>query len=141
MPGEDRAERSTMSISTCKRAFACGLAAAVVVATPVAAAPTDARRARMGVRYLVTHQARNGSFPGFGAIASTADAVVAMIAARRAPGAIDDALAFLKRNAGSATLGEEASMVLAAVAGDRDPRVFGGVNLVREIKKLSLIHI
>ena len=124
-----------MSISTCRRAFACGVTAAVLAATPGAAAPTDTRRARMGVRYLVTNQARNGSFPGFGAIASTADAVVAMVAARRAPRAIEDALDYLERNAGSASLGEEASMVLAAVAGDRDPRAFGGVNLVREIKE------
>ena len=124
-----------MSISTCRKTFACGVTAAVLAATPVAAAPTDAHRARMGVRYLVTHQARDGSFPGFGAIASTADAVVAMVAARRAPGAIEDALDYLRRNAASATLGEEASMVLATVAGDRDPRAFGGVNLVREIKE------
>ncbi len=124
-----------MSISTCKRAFACGLAAAVVVATPVAAAPTDARRARMGVRYLVTHQSADGSFPGFSARGSTADAVVAMVAARRAPDAIEDALDYLELNTGSASLGQKAKLVLAAVAGGRDPRAFGGVNLVREIKK------
>ncbi|MDQ5816527.1 MAG: hypothetical protein M3516_09585 [Actinomycetota bacterium] len=124
-----------MSISTCKRAFACGLAAAVVVATPVAAAPTDAHRARMGVRYLVTHQSADGSFPGFSARGSTADAVVAMVAARRAPDAIKDALDYLELNTGSASLGQKAKLVLAAVAGGRDPRSFGGVDLVAAIQE------
>jgi len=88
----------------------------------------------MGVRYLVTHKASDGSFPGFSARASTADAVVAMVAARRAPGAIEDALDYLEANVGDATLGQKASLALAAVAGGRNPRSFGGIDLIEAIQ-------
>jgi hypothetical protein len=124
-----------MTFTTCRRAFACGLTAALLAATPGSAAPTDADRARMGVRYLVTHQSDDGSFPGFSALASTADAVVAMVAARRSPGAIGDALDYLEANVGDATLGQKASLALAAVAGGRDPRAFGGSDLIHEIEE------
>jgi hypothetical protein len=89
----------------------------------------------MGVRYVVSHQSDDGSFPGFSALASTADAVVAMVAARRAPGAIEDALDYLEANVGDATLGQKASLALAAVAGGRDPRAFGGSDLIDEIQE------
>jgi hypothetical protein len=123
-----------MTFTTCRRAFACGLTAALLAATPGTAAPTDPDRARMGVRYLVSHQSPDGSFPGFSALASTADAVVAMVAARRAPGAIEDALGYLRTHVEEATLGQKASLALAAVAGGRDPRAFGGSNLIRQIR-------
>ena len=124
-----------MTFATCRRALACGSIAALLAATPGAAARTDTERARMGVRYLVTHQSNDGSFPGFSARASTADAVVAMVAARRSPGAIEDALDYLEANVGGATLGQKAALALAAVAGGRDPRAFGGVNLIHDIKE------
>ena len=124
-----------MTFTTCRRALACGLTAALLAATPGSAAPTDPDRARMGVRYLVSHQSDDGSFPGFSALASTADAVVAMVAARRAPGPIEDALDYLEANVGDATLGQKASLALAAVAGGRDPRAFGGSDLIDEIEE------
>ena len=124
-----------MTSTTRRRVFTCAVTAALLAATPASAAPTDPDRARMGVRYLVTHQSPEGSFPGFSALASTADAVVAMVAARRAPGAIEDALDYLEANMGDATLGQKASLALAAVAGGRNPRAFGGSDLIHEIEE------
>lgn len=119
------------------RPAAAALAAVVVVAgAPAAAAPSARTRARAAVRYLVEQQQPDGSIPAFSPEASTADAVVAMVAARRAPGAIDDAMAFLRARvqAGAVTdVGTTATVVMAAVAAGRNPRSFGGSNLVAQL--------
>jgi hypothetical protein len=113
-------------------------AAMLLSISPAAhAGPTNKKRARVAVRYIVNQQRDSGAIVALSKIGSTADAVVSMVAARRAPGAINDALGFLERKAEGGkvdTVGEKAKVVLAAVAGGRDARDFGGHNLVREIK-------
>ena len=123
------------------RIVTLGVAGAVVLSGTAAAAPSTVRRGRAAVRYIVRQQESNGSVPAFSTVGSTSDAALAMVAARRGAGALDDAVDFLrkkvKRNRVKA-LGEKAKVALAAVASGRDPRSFGGHNLVAEIRATRL---
>ena len=115
------------------RAVAALVAVGMILAIPVAEASHPRhRRARHAVRYIVTRQHADGSLPG--GLGLTADAVVAMGAARRAPRALDKALDYLEGPAiDDASTGEKAKVVLAMVAGGRDPRDVGGHDLIQEI--------
>lgn len=106
-----------------------------LVAAGVAdAGPSLKRRARVASGYVVAQQLQDGSFPGFSPLGSTADGVVSLVAAKRGPKAIGKALDYLETNVADAdTVGEKAKLVLAAVAGGRDPLAFGERNLVQEI--------
>ncbi|HVM34953.1 MAG TPA: hypothetical protein VM784_06375 [Actinomycetota bacterium] len=120
------------------RGTAGALALILAFAAPLEAGPTRKRRARTAVRYIVTQQKNNGSISAFSPVGSTADAVVSMVAARRAPRQIDRALAYLARqvNRGNVEgVGLISKVVMAAVAGGRNPRRFGGSNLVRALKR------
>ncbi len=108
--------------------------AALTAASGVSARPSARERAAVASRYLVSRQHPDGSFPGFSPVGSTADAVIALVAARRAPGAVDEALEFLATTVDGATLGQKAKVVLAVVAAGGDPRAFGGHDLVAEIE-------
>ena len=120
---------------TFKLAIACGVLAAFFLGATAVADPSFEFRARKGVRFLVSSQMEDGSIRAFSDIASTSDAILAMVAARRAPGAIDDAVGFLRDNPDLAnTVGEKAKVVMALVAAGRSPRSFAGQNLVAEIK-------
>ena len=122
-----------------------GLALLTAIALPVAvAAPASAAarvshadRARLAVRFLVEQQADDGSITALSdPINWTADAVVAMVAARRAPGAIERALDFLEANAGEVdTVGSRAKVAMALVAAGRDARAFAGRDLIAEIER------
>jgi len=123
-----------------------GVAIALVAgATPAPAAPSSTRRARLAARYIANQQAPDGSIAFFSSIGSTADAVLAFVAARRGAGAAEDALDYLRSQTASPdsegemvdTVGEKAKVALAAVAGGRDPRDFGGRNLVGEIRSVQ----
>ena len=125
-----------------RRAVALLVTGALIGAAPAGAAPSNKRRARVAVSYIASKQRDNGSVPAFSMIGSTADAVLAFTVAKRGPNARASALRFLARRAADPTeaasidsVGEKAKVVLAAVAGGRDPRDFGGRNLVREIRK------
>lgn len=98
--------------------------------------PTPTRKARLAVRYLVRHQKADGSVPGFSPLGSTADAVQAMVAARRAPGALEEAIAFVEGPViDDAGLGQKAKVLMAVVAAGRDPRDVGGHHdLIQEIE-------
>lgn len=107
--------------------------ALLLVEAAWAATPGD--RAAMAARYIAVRQRGDGSFSGFSAIGSTADAVVALVAARRGPDQIDAALDYLESNAAGVTsVGLRGKLVIAAVAGARDPRSFGGLDLVQAIE-------
>lgn len=128
-----------MAASILRRAIASFVVAALAVALgPAASAATDAeRRARAGVGYLASQQEANGSIPAFSVVASTAEAVASMVAARRGGDVIRDAIRFLTRRvaAGAVTsVGQRAQVVLAAVAAGRDPRAFGGADLVAALR-------
>ena len=105
------------------------------LATPALASPTYQRRAAMATRYIVTQQADDGSIPALDdPIPWTADAVVAMVSARRAPKAITKALGFLEASSEEIdSVGEIAKVVLALVAGGRDPHAFVGRDLIAEL--------
>lgn len=112
--------------------LACVLAFAMVATTAWATSP--AKRAALGTRYVVTRQHSDGSFPGFSAIGATTDAIISLSSAARGQSAIDKGIAYLKANVDSASLGQKAKIVIAAVAAGSDPRSFGGHDLVKEIK-------
>src|SRR5687768_1730183 len=98
----------------------------VASVSPAPAAVSRFTRARHAVRYLVTQQQPDGSIPAFSPEGSTADAVVAMVAARRAPAAIEEAVAYLKTIGPDVPLGQKAKIVLALVAAGDDPRDVNG---------------
>jgi hypothetical protein len=92
-------------------------------------------RASIAARFVVVHQHHDGSVPALSAIGSTADAVLAWVAARRAPRAIGKALDYLRTRSDDITsLGDIAKVALAWLAGGRDPRAFVGRDLVAEIE-------
>ena len=106
----------------------------VGVAGPASAVITDPQRAHRAMAYIGAQQQANGSFPGFSAIGSTADAVLDMAATGY--GAEAAAIAFLRRqvHAGHVTtIGLTAKVLMAAVAAGRDPSTFAGTNLLGHI--------
>jgi hypothetical protein len=126
---------------TTRRVFATLLCIAVVspLASSASAATTDARRARRAIGYLRSVQRPNGSIPAFSPIGSTADAVLAVQAAGVGPGVRAAAIHFLRVQTEAGALndpGLQAKVALAAAAAGRNPRAFGGHNLIGEIRSL-----
>jgi hypothetical protein len=124
-----------------RRLLVCLLVGAVITSGVAQAAPTRTRRARVAVKYLVSQQKANGSIPAFSAVGSTADAVVSMVAARRGAKAIDKAIGWLRkkvRNGKVDSLGPKAKVVLAVAAAGKNPRSFGGADLIGEIQESEL---
>ena len=120
-------------MSLLSRVSALALAFSLLFAGPAGAA-TLKQRARLAVHWLSHRQNEDGSFPGFSAIGSTADAVVSFAAARRGPTDIDEAIGYLEANESEVdSIGEIAKVVMALVAAGRDPRDFAGRDLVAEI--------
>lgn len=115
-----------------------GATAALVAASiaPAVAAPRVVERVRVATRYLAMNQQDDGSISGgFSRFGTTADAVLAFVAAQRGQRQINRSVAWLEANVdGAATLGLKAKAVLAAVAANEDPRSFGGRDLVQEIQ-------
>lgn len=123
-----------MSRRSSKGAALGAIAALIISIGPAEAAPTLRRRARIASSYLAGQQNADGSFPGFSPLGSTADAVTSLVAVRRSPSSIEAALDYLESHVAEAeTLGQKAKLVLAAVAGGRDPRDFGGQDLVQPL--------
>ncbi|MDQ3984932.1 MAG: terpene cyclase/mutase family protein [Actinomycetota bacterium] len=117
------------------RALACALSATIVIGSQAVAGPSPAFRARKAARYVVSQQMEDGSIRAFSDVASTSDAIVSLVAARRGPHAIDDAVRYLRENIALADkIGEKAKVVMALVAAGRNPRRFAGENLVGAIK-------
>jgi hypothetical protein len=106
----------------------------IAMAGPASAVITDPQRADRAMAYVGAQQRTNGSFPGFSAIGSTADAVLDMAATGYGDEA--GAIAFLRRQVhrgGVTTVGLIAKVVMAAVAAGLDPATFGGTNLLGHI--------
>jgi hypothetical protein len=89
----------------------------------------------MATHFIVSQQLEDGSIPALDdPIPWTADAVVAMVSVRRAPKAIARALDYLEASSDEIdSVGEIAKVVLAEVAGGRNPRDFVGRDLVAEL--------
>lgn len=116
-------------------AVAAAVATALTVSTGAGAAVSPEYRARMAARYVVDHQNPDGSIPTFSTIGSTADGVISLVAVRRGPKAINDAIDYLRSEETDVdTIGEKAKVVMALVAAGEDPRTFEGRNLLDEIR-------
>ncbi|MBI3647618.1 MAG: hypothetical protein HY240_02495 [Actinobacteria bacterium] len=101
-----------------------------------ALALTDGERAGRGVGFIASKQRTNGSIPAFSAIGSTADAVLAMVAAGYGRSNVRDAMKYLDRQVrrvNVTTVGLEGKVAMAAVAAGKDPTDFGGVDLIQSI--------
>ena len=119
----------------CRHWFVLLLVGCLLVPSSVGAEPTSADRARIAARFLVSHQAEDGSFQALSAVGSTADAIFSLVAVRRAPRAIATAIAYLESDEAEIdTVGELAKVVLALVAAGEDPTSFGGRDLIAEIE-------
>jgi hypothetical protein len=112
----------------------------VSTGTPADATTGDAARASSAMAYVAAHQLANGSFPGFSAVGSTADAVMDMAATGF--DAIPDAIGFLRRqvrHGNVSGVGLTAKVLLAAEAAQQSgtPGIvvtdFGGENLITAI--------
>lgn len=122
-----------------KKIGAAWLAAFMVLASAgIASAQTGPEAAAKGISWARTQQQPDGSFAGFGA-GSTVDAVLALVAAGEdpragAPGG-KSAVEFLESKVAdlAKTPGGAGKLVIGVVASGRDPRAFGGVNLVNTI--------
>lgn len=118
--------------------------ASIVIASTglaTAGAAGDQARAERAVAYLAKRQMTDGSFPAFSPIGSTADAVLAFVAAGAGPNALGDAVAFLRRQTlrGKVdTTGLRAKVILAVEAAGRDGTSFAGHDLLGEITETEL---
>jgi hypothetical protein len=102
-----------------------------------AGALTDRQRADRGVSFIAGMQRSNGSIPAFSPIGSTADAVLAFVAAGAGRARIREALGFLRRQVENGTvtdIGLQAKVVMAVSAAGGDPRTFAGANLLGAIR-------
>ncbi|MGH2755603.1 MAG: hypothetical protein ACRDLB_14395 [Actinomycetota bacterium] len=100
---------------------------------------SNVKRAKDATHYIAKVQrAKNGSFPGFSKIGSTADAVMALVAARRSPTSIDGGVRYLQDHVDDIDdLGEIAKTVLAHVAAGESTTI-GERDLVQEIEAAQL---
>jgi len=122
-----------------RRGFVATLTAAfMLLAVPASAGgPTDGDRAEVGAAYLATQQKPNGSIPAFSPIGSTADGVLAFIASGAASPSRKAALGYLRtqvQRGNVNTVGLVAKVVQAVAAAGKDPRSFGGQDLVRWLR-------
>jgi hypothetical protein len=107
------------------------------LAGPAGAALTDEERALRAVGWIAPQQGSDGSFTAFSSVGSTADAVLAFVAAGAGARETRRALSYLRRQVVEGELdgdGLKAKVVLAWTAAGRGARTIGGVNLVRELK-------
>jgi hypothetical protein len=125
------------------RLLVCALAAAVALSAVPAAAVTNKSRARTAAGYIARQQEDNGSIVSFSEYGSTADAIVALVAARRGDKTIGRALDFLARRVRNGKVFDDpdvgvlGKIVMAVEAAGRNARKFGGRNLVRRIANLQ----
>jgi hypothetical protein len=111
--------------------------ACLLFAVPAGAAVSDAQRARRGSGYAASLQEPSGAIVAFSPIGSTADAVLAFVAADAQASARRSAVGYLRGQvkAGNVTgVGLVAKVVHAVAAVGKDPRDFGGTNLVRWLR-------
>ncbi|HYP23117.1 MAG TPA: hypothetical protein VEV43_06055, partial [Actinomycetota bacterium] len=114
-------------------------ATAALIAASIAPAHAGTRnlheRLQKATRYLAMNQEDDGSISGgFSRLGTTSDAILAFASEMRGKPQVRDAMGWLEEHVEDATtLGLKAKLVLAAVAVGRDPRSFGGRDLVQEI--------
>ena len=125
------------------RLIACALAAALALSVVPASAVTNKSRARTAAGYIARQQEDNGSIVSFSVYGSTADAIVALVAAQRGEKNIARALDFLEQRVRNGNvfndpdIGVLGKIVMAVEATGENARNFGGRNLVRRIANLE----
>jgi len=101
------------------------------------------KRVAKASAYIARAQDSDGSIPSYSTFGSTADSVVAMVAAGRGPVTVRKALRFLTAQVRTGAIeaapafdqvGLLAKTTLATVAAGRSPRNFGGENLLARIR-------
>jgi hypothetical protein len=108
----------------------------------VARAQTDARRADRAVGFIAAQQRANGSIPAFSRIGSTADAILAFVAAGTGHATMLRALGYLhaKVLAGKVnTIGLLSKVSMAVAATNRNPRRYARHDLLREIRSTRAV--
>jgi hypothetical protein len=117
------------------------LLVAAIAPAGIAGAAGPYRDAALGaLAWVATQQLPDGSFPGFGA-GSTADAVFAICAVGGDPnGFLRDGhspISFLGAHASeiAKNAGSAGKTILAAVCAGKDPRAFGGVDLIAALEQ------
>jgi hypothetical protein len=111
--------------------------ALVLASSTAALAATDHDRAERGLGFIASQQRPNGSVPALSPVGSTADAILAAVAVGEGRGVVKDALGYLSRQVEAGHVdgvGLEAKVVLAVSAAGRNPRAFGGQNLVAALR-------
>lgn len=125
-------------VPTRRRLVALFTSAIVVLALPASAGEvSDQDRAAAGATYLAAQQKPNGSIPAFSPIGSTADAVLAFVAADTEASARSAALGYLRTQVQKGnvdSVGLVAKVAQAAAAAGKDPRSFGGQDLLRWLR-------
>ena len=109
----------------------------LLAAAAPAHALTDRERIRRAIGFIASQQRNNGSIPAFSPIGSTADAVLAFVAAGTGRPSMREALGYLARQTelGNVTgVGLQAKVALAFSAAGRDARDVGGRNLVLQLR-------
>jgi hypothetical protein len=102
-----------------------------------AAALTDHQRAVRGTRYIASKQNANGSIHAFSTIGSTADGILAFVAARQGSNNVIQAVKYLRHHVADITSpGLEAKTVMAMVAAGRNPENVNGVDMVAALQGL-----
>ena len=120
-----------------KLGISLGLIVGLLAPSAVNAEIGTGGRVDWATHFIADHQDADGHFPSsFGtAHAATADAVLAFVASGQGGDEVEAAMDWLEENVATAdTLGKKAKIVMAAVASGRDPRDFGGENLVQDIR-------
>lgn len=122
-----------------RAAVPIALSALVLAGTVPASAAglTDHQRAVRGARYIASKQLHNGSIPGFSAVGSTADGVLALVAARQGSDNVARAVRYLRRHVADITsVGLQAKTVMAVVAAGQNPHDVHGVDMVASLRTL-----
>lgn len=115
--------------------------ACIVAVAPAHAADTPSGATQSALSWLTGRQQDDGSFPGFGP-GSTADVVYALVAAGIDPNAVlkngNSPISALGNSAATFATGSTSGagkLALAVIAADKDPRSFGGQDLIALIQQ------
>lgn len=109
----------------------------LLLAAPASAGLTDHERALRATGFISTHQEKDGAFVVFSSIGSTADAVLAFVAAGAGRREVRRALNYLEGQVVAGNVdaeGTKAKVVMAWTAAGRGARTIGGENLVKDLK-------
>jgi hypothetical protein len=103
---------------------------------PASARPSKVTRAGHAAAYVKRAQGTDGSVPGFSGVGTTADYVLDLVTVHRGRSSLRKALRYLRgqvESGGVTNTGSLGKVTMAVTASGRNPRSFGGHNLVGDI--------